>query len=108
MCATVRLMPRPAGTPPDMLRFIGGTIGEHEVGWTGPWPPPEYLRVAHGQASGQITVAADDVNTDAVVAASGGSIIVTRFRRRSFSIIPDTDPFPGVFRGAEYVPVTND
>jgi hypothetical protein len=96
---------------PDMLRFIGGTVKKHEVGWDGPWPPPEIMRLAVGTQSGIVQVVAEDLDaeTEAELAASP-TIVVTTYKLRNASILNEDQirDMPNVFRGAEYVPVTDD
>ena len=41
---------------PDMLRFLGGVMTKHEVGYSGPWPPPERMGLAVGRESGMTSV----------------------------------------------------
>lgn len=90
-----------------MLRFLGGTVGTLEVGWNGPWPPPERMTIAHGTDSGIIKVLPEDY--DPLLLEQVKSIIITHYKLRNASILEKSDA-DGVntMRGAEYVPITND
>lgn len=80
------------------------------AGWTGPWPPPERLTVAIGGQSGRVSVIEEHPDPAALAAARAlGTISFHPYRLRNASQI--TKPAPqGAhwFRGAEYVPVTDD
>lgn len=91
-------------TRPDLIRFIGGPVGRLEVGWTGPWPPPEYLTVAYGNESGIAKVVPEGF--DLSVIAEAASIEVTVYRLKQASKLGGDGMFHGVqmVRGAEYVP----
>lgn len=93
-------------SPSDMLRFLGGPIDQHEVGWTGPWPPPERMALAVGGESGIVKVF-DPAEIDAAALHSARalpSISVCVYRLRNASQLPDDFDSKYVFRGAEYVP----
>lgn len=91
-------------TRPDVLRFIGGPCGRLDVGWTGPWPPPEYLTLAHGTESGITKVVPDGF--DPSIVAEAPSIVVTTYRLKQASKLGGDGMFHGaqMVRGAEYVP----
>lgn len=91
-----------------MLRFLGPDgRAVLEVGWTGPWPPPDSLRVAVGSLSGEATVVDENLPPELeaeLLAAARGTVQITRYRLRSASQLPDDFESEHVFRGAEYVP----
>lgn len=87
--------------PPDMLRFIGGVVKRHEVGWDGPWPPPKRLGVAVGSESGMISVF-EPTDEKVALIRTAPSISFALYECRSASSLPDTFDSPHVFRGAEY------
>jgi hypothetical protein len=96
----------------DMLIFLG-VNGQrlYTAGWTGEWPPPERLLVMRGGQSGQIAVVEEDrAPVDYIAAARElGTIEETRFKLRNASTIAEPAPEGAHwFRGAEYVPETDD
>lgn len=92
-----------------MLRFVGGIVVAHEVGWTGPWPPPERMGLAVGEQSGivQVFQPGDVSEPDSnwlAEAKLAGTIRVMTYRLRNASTLPDSFDAPNLFRGADYVP----
>lgn len=90
----------------DMLRFLGGAVTKHEVWWTGPWPPPERMGVSRGLQSGIVKVFEPSETKPDVLAdlEACPTILVTVYRLRNASTLPDGLKTKHVFRGAEYVP----
>lgn len=87
------------------LRFEGIPAPHDVVGWTGPWPPPERIAVAHGTVSGHYAYSEDLDHTADVAMRSEGSIEVTIYERESYSKLPaDSDMIKSgrVARGAQY------
>lgn len=91
--------------PPDMLRFLGGVVAKHEVGWTGEWPPPARMGVAVGRATGIRSVfEPNEANLRNL--ATAATVDVALYELRNASQLPDDFDGDHVFRGAEYVPET--
>jgi hypothetical protein len=95
----------------DQLLFLDARGRRlYMAGWTGPWPPPERLLVMVGQ-SGYVSVVEEDTAPPEalVIARALGTITELRFRLRNASAIVEPAPEDAHwFRGAEYVPVTDD
>ena len=81
------------------------------AGWIGPtWPPPEHLLVMIG-GSGYVSVVEEEIAPPEALAAARalGTITELRFKLRNASAIVEPAPKGAHwFRGAEYVPVTDD
>lgn len=86
---------------PDMVRFRGGLVSLLEVGWTGPWPPPERLGVAVGLESGIVTVFEPD-EANVALLNDTDTIRWSIYQRRSASSLHDDIDRTRLFRGAEY------
>lgn len=97
----------------DMLFFLsidGRRL--HQAGWTGPWPPPERLLMLVGEATGIAAVIVEEAFAPPEFVAAArelGSITESRWQLRNASTIPEAAPEGAHwFRGAEYVPETDD
>jgi hypothetical protein len=91
----------------DVLRFVGGVVLVHEVGWRSPpWPPPDRMGLAVGRLSGMVRVFDPDTIEGDVIAEVKDceTIAVCVYRLRNASQLPDDIDRTRVFRGAEYVP----
>lgn len=86
-----------------MLRFVGGVVPKHEVGWNGPWPPPDRMGLAVGSQSGIVSVF-EPTPDKLLMLEAEPTIKVAVYRLRNASRLPDDIDRTRVFRGAEYVP----
>lgn len=90
---------------PDILRFQHRGNAElprlPDVGWNGPWPPPETFAVAIGNQTGQVHVINDEPESieKALTVAR-----VFKFERKMYSKLDKGSSLLGVaaVRGAEY------
>lgn len=89
---------------PDMLRFYLPTGVTHEVGWAGPWPPPETMTVSVGRETGVIKVFRREETDVGLLTALDecATIDVYDFKLANASRLPDDFVDAHVFRGAEY------
>lgn len=81
------------------------------AGWIGPWPPPERMTVAVGRQTGMVAICEDEAHKPEVIemVRASGTIDLLRYRLRNCSQAPEAAPKGAHwFRGAEYVPVTDD
>lgn len=79
--------------------------------WTGPWPPSERMTVAVGRQTGGVSICEDESLKPEVLEEirASGTIDLLSFRLRNASTMPEAAPEGAHwFRGAEYVPVTDD
>lgn len=96
-------------TDAALLRFLGDTEATlAEVGWTGPWPPPERMVIATGRETGalQVTDPARIAEARQKHADFDEAIEVQTFIRSGYSRIPAEAARNSahVMRGATYVP----
>lgn len=91
-------------TPPDMLRFYLPSGGTHEVGWNGPWPPPDRLTLAIGQESGMVRVIDRATSKPEDLEALDACETITQIEclLANASTLPDDFHDAHIFRGAEY------